>query len=94
MMLQLLSVSLSQTFTVIGIPDTQNYSQSFPEIFRAQTQWVSEQKDARHIQFVSHYGDVVNCGDQLDQWANAKSALDMLDATDIPWGVSAGNHDI
>ena len=43
---------------------------------------------------MSHYGDVVNCGDQLDQWANAKSALDLLDATDIPWGVSAGNHDI
>ena len=94
MMLQLLSVSLSQTFTVIGIPDTQNYSQSFPEIFRAQTQWVSEQQVARDIQFVSHYGDVVNCGDKLDQWANAKSALDLLDATDIPWGVSAGNHDI
>ena len=53
MMFQLLSVSLSQTFTVIGIPDTQNYS-SLPEIF-AQTQWVSEQKDARDIQFVPHY---------------------------------------
>ena len=94
MMIQFLSVSLSQTFTVIGIPDTQNYSQSFPEIFRAQTQWVSEQQAARDIQFVSHYGDVVNCGDQLDQWANTKAALDLLDATDIPWGVSAGNHDI
>ena len=75
MMLQLLSVSLSQTFTVIGIPDTQNYSQSFPEIFRAQTQWVSEQQVERDIQFVSHYGDVVNCGDQLDQWANASSIV-------------------
>ena len=94
MISELLMVSLSQTFTVIGLPDTQNYSQSFPQIFRAQTQWVSDQKDDRDIQFVSHYGDVVNCGDQLDQWANAKSALDLLDATGIPWGVSAGNHDI
>lgn len=83
-----------QSFTVIGIPDTQNYSESYPEIFAAQTQWCADSAAALGIEFISHYGDVVQHGDDLGEWANAEAALDILDASGIPWGVCPGNHDV
>ena len=30
----------NETFRVIGLPDTQKYSELYPEIFQAQTQWI------------------------------------------------------
>ena len=36
-------------FTVIGLPDTQNYSELYPEIFLNQTQWVAPQRYVRDI---------------------------------------------
>lgn len=85
---------VAQSFTVIGIPDTQNYSELFPSIFYGQTQWVANQREALDIRFVSHYGDLVQNGDQLVEWAVADQAMATLDQDDIPYGTSAGNHDI
>ncbi|MDX2115646.1 MAG: DNRLRE domain-containing protein [Planctomycetota bacterium] len=82
------------TFAVIGIPDTQNYSEFYPEIYRAQMQWIADQKGARNIRFASHYGDIVNHGDRENEWANARSAMRILEQSGIPHGVTAGNHDI
>ena len=84
----------ANSFTVIGIPDTQFYSETYPQIFEVQTQWVADNIDLLGIEFVSHYGDVVQHGDDVLEWANAEIALSILDASGIPWGVSAGNHDI
>jgi hypothetical protein len=84
----------AQTFTIIGLPDTQNYSEFFPAIFTAQTQWVAANLSPRNIRYVAHYGDVVNDGDNLVQWANADQAMSVLDAAGVPYGVTAGNHDI
>lgn len=94
-----LSISLaatghSQTFVVVGIPDTQNYSEFYPDIFRQQTQWIVDQQSSRNIRFVSHFGDLVNHGDRLNEWANADLAMRTLDASGIPQGVLAGNHDV
>jgi hypothetical protein len=83
----------ASAFTVIGLPDTQNYSSSFPQIFSAQTEWVVDQREALDIQFVSHYGDLVNNADQPFQWINADAAMDRLDAAGMPYGVCPGNHD-
>jgi hypothetical protein len=88
------AIAGATSFTVIGLPDTQFYSESYPEIFEAQTQWVADNIDFLGIEFVSHYGDVVQHGDDLVEWARAEIALMTLDASGIPWGVSAGNHDI
>jgi hypothetical protein len=91
----LLSASaLGQTFTVIGLPDTQNYSELYPEIFANQTEWVANNIDALNIQYVSHYGDLVQNADQQYQWNNADAAMANLDALGDPYGVCAGNHDI
>lgn len=81
-------------FTVIGLPDTQNYSEFYPEIFRAQTEWIVGARHDYDIEYVAHYGDVVNHGDRLNEWANSRVAMQTLDDSGIPYGVVAGNHDI
>jgi hypothetical protein len=90
-----LSTALGQdSFTVIGLPDTQNYSEFYPDTFLVQTEWVVDNAALLDVRFVSHYGDIVNHGDDLVEWANAESALSVLDASGLPWGVAAGNHDV
>jgi hypothetical protein len=84
----------AQSFTVIGLPDTQNYSEFFPAIYAQQTQWVASKTAELDIRYVSHYGDVVNHGDSLVEWNNSDAAMATLDALGIPYGVTAGNHDI
>jgi hypothetical protein len=90
----LATTAAAQTATIIGLPDTQNYSEFYPQIFNAQTQWIAQNAQALGIRYVSHYGDVVNHGDRIAEWNNANAAMAILDATDIPYGVTAGNHDI
>ena len=45
------------------LPDTQHYSEAFPAIFTAQTQWIVDNRDARNIVFVTHEGDIVENND-------------------------------
>jgi hypothetical protein len=84
----------SQAFTLIGLPDTQNYSSGFPQIYEAQTAWVVDQRAALDIRYVSHYGDIVNNADQPQQWVNADGAMRLLDDAGMIYGVCPGNHDI
>ncbi|MFM1804815.1 MAG: hypothetical protein RL136_1694 [Planctomycetota bacterium] len=81
-------------FTVIGLPDTQNYASGFPAVFTAQTAWVVDQRAALDIRFVSHFGDIVNNADQPLQWARADESMSLLDDAGIIYGVCPGNHDI
>lgn len=84
----------AQSFSIVGLPDTQNYSELFPSIFYAQTQWVVDNLAALDIQYVAHYGDLVQHADDLGEWAVADTAMATLDASGIPYGATAGNHDI
>jgi len=81
-------------FSVIGLPDTQNYSSTYPQIFTAQTEWVVDQRASLDIRFISHYGDIVNNADQLVQWDRANISMGVLDEADMIYGVCPGNHDI
>ena len=83
----------ASAFTLVGLPDTQNYSSSYPQIFASQTNWVQLNATALDIQYVSHYGDIVNNADQAFQWVNADNAMRVLDDMGIPYGVCPGNHD-
>jgi hypothetical protein len=85
--------SSTPTFSVIVLPDTQHYSESYPEVFDAQTKWIVEQREARNIQFVAHVGDLVNSRSKSQQYINADAAMKRLDAANIPYGVLPGNHD-
>jgi hypothetical protein len=86
--------AMAQSFVVVGIPDTQNYSEFYPAIFNQQTSWIANNLAARNIRYVTHYGDVVNHGDRLAEWNNADIAMRTLDLAGVPQGMLAGNHDI
>lgn len=80
-------------FSVVVLPDTQFYSQSYPAIFNAQTQWVVSNSENYNIQFVLGEGDIVNVADQPAQWQNADAAIRLLDSAKIPYVLPLGNHD-
>ena len=82
----------SSAFTVIGLPDTQHYSELYPEIFLDQTQWVVSQRYLRDIRYVNHYGDVVQHADIVSEWENGDAAMSVLDVDGLPYGINAGNH--
>lgn len=79
-------------FTIAVLPDTQNYSESYPKYFDAQTSWIHNHQVDRNIQAVFHLGDVVNSNSSLTQWQNAAAAMSIL-GTDLPFGLAIGNHD-
>lgn len=87
-----------QDFTIAVLPDTQNYASGdgggSPEIFKAQTRWIAENREALNIVYVAHVGDVVNHADREDQWQHADAAFRKLEGTPpIPYGIVVGNHD-
>jgi len=81
-------------FTLVVLPDTQFYSESYPTIFTGQTQWISNNKIGMNVVFVTHEGDLVNTYSQTYEWQNAASSMSVLDEANIPWGVLPGNHDL
>jgi len=83
-----------EEFTVVVLPDTQNYVDSgrHPEVFTAQTQWIVDNKETENIVFVSHAGDVVDHADSQLEWDLANESMSLLDGV-LPYGISPGNHD-
>lgn len=79
-------------FSIVVLPDTQYYSESYPHIFLEQTQWIAGNKESLNIVFVSHSGDLVNDWDDTEEWQFADIAMSMLDDV-VPYGVLPGNHD-
>ena len=78
-------------FTVVVLPDTQNYSEKFPEQFLAQTEWIVESQRARNIACVLHLGDITNHNTPAE-WENAVEAMQGLDE-EVPYFLVPGNHD-
>lgn len=85
-------------FTIVALPDTQNYAQYFPKNYVAQTQWIKDHAKQSNIVLVTHLGDVVNESNSEEQYANAKKAMDLLDGPKpeglVAYSVTLGNHDI
>jgi hypothetical protein len=80
-------------FKIVAIPDTQRMSKyDYPEEMKGQTEWITNNIVTENIAFVTHLGDVVNEGYDIDQWDNATPALDLLDGV-VPYSVCIGNHD-
>ncbi|HJX63992.1 MAG TPA: hypothetical protein VJ860_08570 [Polyangia bacterium] len=53
----------AQVATIVVLPDTQGYSDWFPDILLAQTGWIAAQARSRNIQAVLHLGDIVETYD-------------------------------
>ena len=87
-----------EDFAIAVLPDTQNYASGdgggTPEIFKAQTQWIAENRESLNIVYVAHLGDCVNHADRDDEWRHADEAFRKLEGTPpIPYGIAVGNHD-
>lgn len=79
------------SFTVVVLPDTQNYSERFPDLYLAQTKWIVEQQAARKIAAVLHLGDITNRSTTAE-WEVAVKAMSALDGK-VPYFMVPGNHD-
>jgi len=81
-------------YTFVWMSDTQYYAESYPYIFKRQTEWIAEMKDQLKIKYVFHTGDLVDEADKEQQWKYADEYMKVLDDNGIPYGVLAGNHDV
>ncbi len=81
-------------FTIAVLPDTQIYSERYPDIFDKQTQWIADNAQSENIVFVSHLGDIVNDHKSTTQWQNARDSMSIIRAADIPYSVVPGNCDM
>lgn len=79
-------------FSIIVLPDTQIYAQSYPDIFYSQTEWVKENKEKLNIVCVVHEGDITN-GNSEKEWDVVNKAMSVLDGT-VPYFMAVGNHDM
>jgi len=86
-------------FTIIALPDTQNYASGYPTIFTNQTQWIVAHKDELNIVWVTDEGDITNGGSDLE-FQRADAAYDLLEdpvttqlTYGIPYTIIQGNHD-
>lgn len=96
-------LSSDDDFTIVVLPDTQNYSdanQSLNKYFYDQTKWVMDNRAAYNILAVIHNGDIVQHGDDFDsEWVVADKAMATLEAKSadlpdgLPYGMGVGNHD-
>ena len=72
--------------------------------FQDQARYLAKNMYDLKLSFVTHVGDMVEHSDgsgvafpagspQNLEWLNAMKAMDILDATGVPFGTCAGNHD-
>lgn len=92
--------STASNFTVIGLPDTQFYTEEpqglnsggggSNEIFKAQTQWIAANRTSRNIEFVVQLGDCVQNGDNPPgtdkeiEWRRADTAMKNIENPNVP----------
>lgn len=81
-------------FSFVWMSDTQYYSESYPEIYSNNTQWVVDNQEAMNIRYIIHTGDIVDDANQAYQWEAANNAMETIEKAKIPYGVLAGNHDV
>ena len=82
-------------FEIVALPDTENYIDAetgFPGIMEAQTQWIVDHRQAENIVFVSQLGDMIH-HDPVAEMPEALAAFGKLDQQ-VPYSVSAGNHEL
>ncbi|HEY4262344.1 MAG TPA: metallophosphoesterase [Schlesneria sp.] len=79
------------SFSIVVLPDTQNYSEKHPDIFLSQTKWIIDNQQSRNIACVLHLGDITN-HNTIPEWENAVAAMSLLDGK-VPYFMVPGNHD-
>jgi len=85
--------SADESFSVILLPDTQLYSEKFPDNYVAQTTWIRQRLKDDNVKFVIHLGDIVQTSTKENEWKNADRAMQVLDGS-VPYSMVPGNHDM
>lgn len=80
------------SFTFAVLPDTQNYSEKYPDTFKAQTRWILANREKRRIAAVFQLGDLTN-NNSAAHWTNARAALEPVLKAGLPLCAVPGNHD-
>jgi Calcineurin-like phosphoesterase len=83
----------SESFSVVLLPDTQNYAEKYPETYLAQTKWIAARAKEDNIKFAVHLGDIVQNAHVEEEWEKADAAHRVLDGA-VPYSVVPGNHDM
>ena len=83
----------TESFSIVLLPDTQNYSEKYPGTYVAQATWIRQQVKADNIKFVIHLGDIVQTSTKEREWENADRAMRLLDGV-VPYSMAPGNHDM
>ena len=93
------------TFTLIGLPDTQFYTEQTNggnnSTFKAQTSWIVANKNSLNIKHVAQLGDCVQNGDSFEvEWKRADTSMKIIEdpittalTNGIPYTMNVGNHD-
>jgi hypothetical protein len=89
-------VAPKKPFTIVALPDTQFYSESYPATFATQTQWIKDNTISKNIAFTVHLGDITDSQHSKsvpveEEWTNAKNAMDILKG--LKYSILPGNHD-
>jgi hypothetical protein len=99
-----LSPAPDGSFSIVVIPDTQQYKghgtksdpNSTDEVtnksLEADMQWILDHLQSQRIVFVSHVGDIVD-KNAPEQWEVARQCLDRLHNR-VPYAIAPGNHDM
>lgn len=82
-----------ESFSVVLLPDTQLYSQKYPDTYVAQTLWIRKRLKEDNLKFAIHLGDIVQNVGEEPEWKNAHRAMEILDGV-IPYSMVPGNHDL
>lgn len=80
-------------FTLVVLPDTQNYSYANQAVLDAQLTWVRDSMAELDTAFVMQVGDLVSDWDNPRHWQNVSGAFEILDDANVPYTVLPGNHD-
>lgn len=83
----------NEVFSVVLLPDTQFYSEKYPETFVSQTMWIRERAKADNIKFVVCLGDIVQNAHVEEEWVRAHMSAWILDGV-VPYSSVPGNHDL
>jgi predicted phosphodiesterase len=82
-----------KSFSVVLLPDTQFYSEKYPETYVAQTLWIRKRLKEDNVKFAVHLGDIVQTSTKENEWKNANRAMEILDGV-VPYSMVPGNHDM
>jgi hypothetical protein len=85
--------SLSNSFSIVQITDTQFLSQAYPAFYNNLDNWIVNNSQALNLMMVVHTGDIVNIANVPAQWANANNATMIFYKHGIPYCWNCGNHD-